>query len=147
MKGRLELQKYTKEFFERHWFINSNIEPPTWKIGWPWHGSVPYHDKGGVYALFSEEGEVLYIGLGTSSGGGPYDEHGISRRLIAHVIQTNKEKGRGHYVPQEKWKDVKDIGAVGFPGEYSYLAAALEDFLIRKLTPSRNSVKKRGTVA
>ncbi|GMG88766.1 hypothetical protein [Biformimicrobium ophioploci] len=147
MPNKEELIKYTAEFFERHWPRDLELSPPVWDIGWSWSGSVPHHDKGGVYALFSANGDVLYVGLGISSGGGPYDQHGISRRLIAHVIATDKSKGRGHYVPQDKWQDVKDLGAVGFPAEYSYLAAALEDFLIRKLAPSRNAVKKRGVVA
>lgn len=141
MPYRKELEEYTAEFFQKHWVSDAG-KPPSWKIGWPWHGSVPYHDKGGVYALFSESGEVLYIGLGTSKGGGLYNEHGISRRLLSHVIQKDSDKGRGHYMPKKKWNDVKDIGAVGFPSEYSYLAAALEDFLIRKMSPPRNSVRK-----
>ncbi len=89
----------------------------------------------------------MYVGLGISKGGGKHDEHGISRRLTAHVIRTNREKGRGHYRPQDNWQDVKDIGAIGFPPDYTYLAASLEDFLIRKIKPPRNSAKVKGRVS
>lgn len=132
----------TNEFFARHWFSDSEFEMPEWKYNWPWAGSVPYHNRGGVYSLFNEFGEVIYIGLGISIGGGAYKEHGISRRLLSHVITTDKEKGSGNYVPQKKWKSVADIGAIGFPCEISYLAASLENFLIRELKPERNNVSK-----
>lgn len=137
-----DIEKATKEFFARHWYNAENIEPMVWKYGWRWEGSVPYHDKGGVYALLDEMGEVIYIGLGASIGNPTYPEHGISRRLLAHVLVADKDKGRGYYKPHENWLEVRDIAAVGFPKEYAYLAPALEDFLIRKFSPIRNQTKK-----
>lgn len=104
-------------------------------------GSVP--QQGGVYALFDGDKNIVYIGLGISRGGGIYKECGISKRLLAHVITRDHDKGGGSYKPQEKWGEVVDIGAIGFPGEYAYLAAALEDYLIGDLNPPRNRVKKR----
>jgi len=140
----VDILTHTDAFFEMHWPKNSAVSMPSWKTNWSWSGSVPYHDKGGVYALIDGDGEVVYIGLGASRGGGLYKDHGISRRLLAHVIKTCKEKGRGHYEPRQKWAEVWDIGAVGFPREFAYLAPALEDYLIWKVAPSRNSAKKAG---
>ena len=147
MATKKELLELTEKFFKRHWNVECESDIPQWNIGWSWQGSVPHHDKGGVYALFSESGEVMYVGLATSTGGGKYDEHGISRRLTAHVIKTDKDKGRGNYLPQDKWLEIKDIGAIGFPAEYTYLAAALEDFLIRNIKPPKNAVRRRGKVS
>lgn len=103
---------------------------------------MPYHNKGGVYALFDANGNIVYVGLGASRGGGIYMEHGISRRLLAHVIASDRSRGAGYYVPRKAWSEVADIGAIGFPKEYAYLAPALEDYLIGKLNPPRNSVKR-----
>jgi hypothetical protein len=140
------LFQHTNAFFSKHW--NSSVlgEPPEWKRGWAWKGSVPYHDKGGVYALFDKGNTLLYIGLGASVGGGSYKEHGLSRRLLAHVITTDPTKGKGHYVPQKKWTEVASIAGIGFEAGQSYVAAALEDYLIWNLSPPRNSTKKRGII-
>lgn len=139
------LKEITEEFFRRHWDSSSSHPAPTWKNEWPWEGSVPYHNKGGVYALFDANGNVVYVGLGASRGGGIYKEHGISRRLLAHVIASDPSKGAGHYVPRKAWNEVADIGAIGFQKEYVYLAPALEDYLISELNPPRNRIKKMKT--
>lgn len=137
-----EIEQATLDFFERHWDKSSSTKPMHWKSNWPWKGSVPYHDKAGVYALINEDGVVIYIGLGASIGNNTYPDHGISRRLVSHVLRTDRTKGNGHYVPHKNWLEVRDIGAIGFPTEYAYLAPALEDFLIRKFKPVRNNTKK-----
>lgn len=131
----------TKQFFDLHWALDEPV--PTWKGDWKWQGSVPYHDKGGVYALLDADGVVVYVGVGISRGGGLYKDHGISRRLLAHVITTDSLKGQGFYKPQKQWSDVVEIIAIGFPSKYSYLALALEDYLIRELAPKRNISRKK----
>jgi len=136
-----DLVSATDIFFSKHWPASIGIKPYTWMNNWSWNSSVPYHDKSGVYALMDEHGEVVYIGLGASRGSDIYREHGISRRLLAHVIITDNEKGNGSYKPRDNWKEVVDIAAIGFPSDYSYLAPALEDYLIREFNPSRNSLK------
>lgn len=135
-----ELLQLSGEFFDRHWSTSEGIEIPTWKNNWGWQGSVPYHNKGGVYALLDKDNTVIYVGLGVSRGNNLYKEHGISRRLLAHVISTDKSKGSGHYIPKQKWSEVRDIAAIGFPKEYCYLAPALEHFLIERISPVRNSI-------
>lgn len=138
-----DVVNYSNVFFEKHWDKSSPLQAPEWKCNWQWVGSVPYHDMAGVYALFEAAGNLVYVGLGASRGGGIYNEHGISRRLLAHVIAPDPSKGRGFYKPKDKFADVTNIGAIGFPSEYSYLAPALEDYLIGMLNPPQNSVKKR----
>lgn len=138
-----DLIQQSNKFFQKHWDKSSSLQPLEWKHKWPWSGSVPYHNLAGVYALFDAAGNVVYVGLGASRGGGLYKEHGISRRLLAHVIAPDRSKGSGFYKPKDNWAEVTDIGAIGFPTAYSYLAPALEDFLIGILNPPRNSVKKR----
>ncbi|GAA5214665.1 GIY-YIG nuclease family protein [Corallincola platygyrae] len=140
-----DLKEATDVFFKRHWDKSSHTQPYEWVANWPWRGSVPHHDKAGVYALIDGEGEIVYVGLGASRGGGLYKEHGISRRLLSHVITTDTAKGRGNYKPKPKWQGVVDIAAIGFSPNFSYLAPALEDYLIGELEPKRNKVKKKGT--
>lgn len=138
-----EIQEETILFFDKHWPIKNRKEYPTWNSDWNWQGSIPNYDKGGLYALFNNESQLVYVGLGISRGDGRYKESGISRRLLAHVITTNKEKGRGHYIPKNNWPEVKFISTIGFNSEFTYLAAALEIYLIEKFKPSRNSQKNR----
>ncbi|WP_018984910.1 GIY-YIG nuclease family protein [Salinimonas chungwhensis] len=136
------LIEHTNNFFNLHWPESLNRPRPEWKSDWNWQGSVPHHDKRGVYCLFDGAGDILYLGIGASVGGGKRVGFGISRRLLAHVITTDKTKGRGHYIPKRRWADVNSLAAIGFPNEYSYLALALEDYLIEKLSPPRNRSKK-----
>tara|TARA_R110002126_G_scaffold161549_13_gene309411 strand:+ start:473 stop:910 length:438 start_codon:yes stop_codon:yes gene_type:complete len=133
-----DLVQLTGQFFERHWDKAENVELPVWKNNWGWQSSVPYHNKGGVYALIDKDEAVIYVGLGVSRGNQLYKEHGISRRLLSHVIATDKSKGRGYYTPKQKWTEVIDIAAIGFPKEFCYLAPALEHFLIERISPVRN---------
>jgi hypothetical protein len=137
-----ELIKATELFFSKHWDPSSKSNIPLWKSKWDWASSVPYHNKGGVYALLDDSGEILYIGIGASIGGGKYKEHGISRRLLSHVIKKDPSK-KGAYIPRIKWSNIKDIAAIGFDYDDSYLAASLEAFLIRELKPTMNSVSKK----
>lgn len=51
--------------------------------------------------------------------------------------------GKG-YVLQACWKalGVDNMGTLGFPKELNYLATALEDYLIGRLNPSENMLKR-----
>lgn len=138
-----DIQKETNLFFEKHWSQKITENYPKWKYNWKWEGSLPNYEKGGVYTLFNDDAQLVYVGLGISRGGGQYKECGLSRRLLSHVITTNKEKGRGYYVPQSNWPEVKSIATIGFDKEYTYLAAALEIYLIEKFKPHRNNQKNK----
>ncbi|MFX7427471.1 hypothetical protein ABTJ07_19030, partial [Acinetobacter baumannii] len=73
----------TGDFFELHWGLDFGF--PEWDFSWNFVGPVPNYLLGGLYALFSDE-KLLYVGLGASRGGGIYQDRGISRRLLAHVL-------------------------------------------------------------
>ena len=94
----------------------------------------PNFQLGGLYALFSGD-KLLYIGLGASKGGGIYKDRGISRRLLAHVLEIAPKNSPLSYVPQDRWKDLQVdlVATIGFPEDRNYLACALEDYLIGKL--------------
>jgi hypothetical protein len=128
----------TDEFFRLHW-LTSEIKapPPAWEIWEPFlFGSVPNYDLGGCYALF-ESDSLIYLGLGASRGGGIYKEHGISRRLMSHVIKADRSRTKGAML-RDKWENITAIYTIGFPSNFSYMAASLEGFLIRQLKPNGN---------
>ena len=135
MSNFFEMEETTKEFFDLHWPSLGNFgEQPIWKQWDPFlRGSVPNYKLGGCYALF-ERGNLIYIGKGS---------HGISRRLSSHVLRIDhytEEKGEHISKLTDKWKDVDAIYTIGFTNEIEYLALALENFLIRKLSPPNNSI-------
>lgn len=137
----VRLKQETEDFFARHWNESVLEAPaPNWReIPSSFSGSVPYYDKGGCYAL--AEGDIIvYVGIGASKGYDPYIEHGISRRLLFHVI---KPIGNDHYVPKDRWKNITTILTIGFEKQLKYVAPALEDYLIWKLSPRENRSKKR----
>jgi hypothetical protein len=134
------LAEATHTFFGRHWSVEAcPSQLPEWK-SWSefLYGSVPNYDMGGCYALFANS-ELLYVGLGASKGGGPYANHGISRRLMAHVLASDRHRGASWSKLRDPWGDVTALYTIGFPNGVAYLAAALESFLIRELDPPRNS--------
>ena len=137
-----KLLEITEVFFSRHW---SESKPhPQWRFDWQWRGPVPNYLLGGVYCLVADD-NVVYVGLGNSRGGGIYKERGLSRRLEAHVLDLAPKGCSVDYLPKERWQTVgvSSIGTIGFPAELSYLAPALEDYLIGELNPPENSVRRR----
>lgn len=140
MSSSTDLHTQTGEFFARHWQVPELLgAPPEWKDWLPFlHGSVPNHDKSGCYALF-ENAKLVYIGLGASKGGGLYPAHGVSRRLLAHVIWSDSEKGGGWCRLRDEWASVTSIQTIGFESGAAYMSAALEGFLIRRLEGLRNA--------
>lgn len=140
MSDLIKLEQTTNQFFLRHW-SNENLpyQRPDW-MEWKdfLYGSVPNYDLGGCYVLFSGN-DLIYVGLGASRGSGLYVDHGISRRLMAHVIASDRLRGKEWSKLREPWSNVTALFTIGFPNEYAYLAAALESFLIRELSPPKNS--------
>lgn len=136
-----DLTRLTDLFFSMHWNIEE--EKPSWDFSWSFIGPVPNYLLGGVYALLRNE-EIIYIGLGASRGGGIYKDRGISRRLMSHVYRTAPKDSEFNAELRERWKDlgVNKVATIGFSPERNYLAAALEDFLIGKINPVANAVKK-----
>lgn len=132
----------SSEFFTRHW--GSETQSPEWDFSWAWSGAVPNYKLGGLYALFRGD-ELKYIGLGNSRGGGIYQQRGISRRLEKHVLSIAPKEHPSGYVPQPRWADigVDKVATIGFPAELSYLAPALEDYLIGELDPIENTIRRK----
>ena len=129
-----------KDFFERHWNEHAvGKEAPTWSGVWNFKGSVPDNDKQGCYALLTDEGSVIYIGVGGAKGDG----------LGKRISQYWKVADGGHrvpiedrpYEPTEKWsqRKVGQIRIISFPEPRGYLAYALESYLIARLRPQFNS--------
>ena len=140
MANKTDLLKYTTQFFDLHWGLD--VDRPEWDFSWDWNGAVPNYLLGGVYALFNGD-NLLYIGLGSSRGGGIYKDRGISRRLMSHVYLRTPNTETG-YMPRERWEKlgVNKVATIGFQQELNYLAPALEDYLIGKLNPEENSMKR-----
>lgn len=134
MPTEKELIKHTEEFFKKHWNLDEAI--PEWDSSYDWNGPVPNYLLGGVYALLRDQ-EVVYIGKGNSKGSGIYEDRGISRRLMQHVLK------RGGLL-KKKWqeKGVNGISTLGFPRELNYLASALEEYLLQVLSPIENKQMK-----
>lgn len=142
MSNLEQLKEKTALFFRRHW---QESEPfPEWRFDWDWRGPVPNYRLGGVYSLLAGD-QVVYVGLGNSRGGGIYQERGISRRLEAHVLDIAPKGSAASYVPKTRWQTigVTIIGTIGFPAALSYLAPALEDYLIGELNPVENSIRRK----
>lgn len=140
MPSRVHLNAETEKFFKLHWGLPSDV--PHWDYSWTFSGPVPNYLHGGLYALFAGE-SLVYVGLGASRGGGIYQDRGISRRLIAHVLRPSSDKAVADYELAPRWVDagVTTVATLGFPAEYNYMALALEDYLIGKLSPSQNKLK------
>lgn len=142
MNDQSRLVNETQRFFSLHWGVTEKT--PEWDFSWEWRDSVPNHLLGGLYAIFSSH-ELVYVGLGASNGGGIYRDRGISRRLLAHVIKISTTDSSRSYEPHDRWKaiGVDSIATIGFPAGLNYLACALEDYLIGKLNPPENRMKRK----
>lgn len=127
-----EVVSATSAYFSRHWNASAiGQSPPEWQGWYEFNGSAPNYQLGGCYALF-EGDELHYIGLGASLGGGRYIGHGLSRRLKAHVLQNDWEKGPEWLKLRPRWPGISSIYTIGFDNENVHLAPSLETFLIRK---------------
>ncbi len=129
------LKALTEDFFSKHWnpeLINS--PRPAWSELYDFHGSLPNYDKQGVYA-FVKNCEVTYIGVGASSNGtGRYAGHGLGKRFQSY---TKVEDGR-HVPTDPRLIDAGGMVTIGFEPGQSYLAYALEMYLVGKMETKHN---------
>jgi|SRR4029079_10513646 len=134
-----DLQEASKVFFARHWRSNEEAgPPPEWQEWTPFlFSTVPNHGLGGCYALFESEA-LIYVGLGASRGNVAYPGYGITRRLMDHVISSDKNRGKDWSTLKPDWLNVSAIYTIGLRSEDVYLAPALESYLIRELKPPQN---------
>lgn len=138
-KGFKELQLSTQAFFNLHW--KEELGPqPQWSEAWHFKGPIPHHQEKGCYAFFDEKGELVYIGIGLGlNGKGQYTGHGLGHRLqrIRH--------GRDPYSPRQGYEYIDHIRTLSFgteKGDFFYLGAALEIYLIQELQPEKNVTYK-----
>lgn len=135
----------TEAFFQLHWSFKQKPYP-RWCNEWTWTGPLTDHARGGLYALLDERDELLYVGLGVSRSLGRYSEHGISRRLLSHVVTTARapdgSKVPGTYTTKARWQNVEKVCTLGFAPDVAYLAPSLEFYLISQLKPPRNKTGK-----
>ena len=93
--------------------------------------------------------DVVYVGVGAGQGTARYPNSGLGQRLHwywrRHKTEPSLPDGTSQYEPTAKWRDhgATAIMTVGFPPEYSYLAYALEQYLIRELSPELITLGKR----
>ena len=129
------LKNLTEDFFSKHWgseIINSSY--PVWSDLYQFNGSLPNYDKQGVYA-FVKNGEVTYIGVGASSNGtGRYAGHGLGKRFQSY----SKVEGGRHVPTDSRLIDAGAMMNIGFEPELSYLAYALEMYLVGKIATEHN---------
>ncbi|MBW2005003.1 MAG: hypothetical protein JRI72_10410 [Deltaproteobacteria bacterium] len=135
MEAISKLKSVTKEFSDKHWCEQEiDKSAPEWSEAYFLQGSMPNHDKQGVYAFLTKH-EVIYIGVGASRGSGRYRGHGLGSRMQDHM----KCIGPGTYEAKDKKLEEADyIVTIGFDIEQAYLAYALESFLISRLNPKHN---------
>lgn len=132
-----DLMEFTRDFFVKHWNAAELYDPPNWSEPYEFKGPLPNHDKQGVYAFIKED-EVIYVGVGTSKGSGRYRGHGLGKRFQAY----SKAVGDDIYeVTALQLKDSNYMLTIGFESGQSYIANALELFLISKMDPEFNQNK------
>ncbi|MFY0628443.1 MAG: hypothetical protein JXR07_19255 [Reichenbachiella sp.] len=138
MKTQNELKHATDTFFKLYW-NPSNGAAPHWSEHWQFENTIPNHDKRGCYALFKGN-EIIYIGVGIGKSFGTYHGSGLGDRLKRYW-RLNKNEGK-QYEPTSEWTDISSLITIGFDEVHYPLAAALEVYLIRELSPKRNSTHK-----
>ncbi|MBS1156754.1 MAG: hypothetical protein H6R07_2678 [Proteobacteria bacterium] len=136
MAARDSLVQETGNFFDLH---GGNMATPAWDFSWDGCGAIPNHELDGVYALLSGE-TLVFVGLGAGHSYGSQKKHGIRKRLLAHVLEVAPADTDVNYILEQRWRNagVDRIATLGFPPETSYLACALEHYLIAKLDPPEN---------
>ncbi|WP_147270469.1 hypothetical protein [Halomonas sp. DQ26W] len=134
------------EFFRRHWPL-SEAEVPSWNSPWNLVGTLPGHNKQGIYLLLGGHDEVLYIGVGASLGSGKYTGYGLGARTNQYFRMAEGQRGvpvkNRRYAPKKKWADrgVSQVVTLGFHQDYAYLAYGLEAFLLREIETPYNKVR------
>ena len=144
MEATLEnLKSQTKLFFTQHWNEDHIREDhPEWSHLYIFNGSLPNYDKQGVYA-FVKDGEITYIGVGASSNGtGLYAGHGLGKRFQSYSRVIDGK----HTPTDERLIDAGSMMTIGFTPKTSYLAYALEMFLIAKIKTQHNVNRPSGAL-
>jgi hypothetical protein len=102
--------------------IPAGISPQlTWKNPWP------FGDRAGVYLIYSDSFELLYIGKASMN------------RSLGYRLYDYFGGGPTCILKSDSWKQApRFVVNIAVPTEMPFEAPALEEFLIRKLNPSTN---------
>lgn len=130
LPGENELRSATEDFFSL--FINcDNAEYSQWSDRWYFRGELPNKGKpGGCYALF-ENDTLIYIGIGIGKNSGLSSKVSKFWKMVHGSLEQ-------HYKPSHQFPAITSIMTIGFEN-HIFLAAALEVYLIEKLSPRENS--------
>lgn len=144
MISRSDLSRSTAAFLDLHW--PQGEDRPAWSEPWMFAGTIPNQESKGVYAHLQDDA-VVYVGVGAGRGPGIYDGAGLGSRLHRYWKRHPTEPRTSAGVPQYAPTDVFGVSTkaaaivtIGFPAERSYLAYALEAYLIGELQPEKNVV-------
>jgi hypothetical protein len=143
----VSLKQQTRTFLRRHWDPELLDAPhPSWSRPWQFQGGIPNHRLPGCYALLRGD-KVIYIGSGTGKGKERYKGSGLGSRLQVYCsrdfsVKATDPAGR-QYKPTARAKGITALVTIGFDARYSYLADALEAFLIDRLHPEGNTIGRR----
>ena len=102
--------------------------PPGISPQWTWVDCWPFSERAGVYLIYSDTFELLYIGKASTN-------RCLGQRLWDHF-------GAGDTcILKEFWPHPpRFVVNIAVPVELSFEAPALEEYLIRKLQPLTNTV-------
>jgi hypothetical protein len=133
------LKSATNEFFKLHW--NLSEPSPRWckrpfeGIGYLECGNLP-----GCYALVKDN-NIVYIGSAISRGKKQYVGYGLHSRILSYIKRDRSIKRTDEQPAWTFRHGHTAIYTIGFSRERSYLAIALEHFLIGKLPELENRIR------
>lgn len=132
-----DLLFFTNKFFKTFTNLNENTYPKWNNLHWRFNGQIPFNNSRGCYALFCKD-EIIYIGVGIGKSFGIYSGHGLGDRLKRYYKKNKTDNHFNDYMPSANWLEITSILTLGFCEENYYIAAALEIYLIKQLSPIRN---------
>jgi hypothetical protein len=137
-RTRADLRRATRRFMSRHWDeILLKAPTPQWLKLNP-QDVQEEAEEGGCYAVLDSRDRLIYVGLALAEHdpAHPNRKAGVLRRLFRHVIRRGALSKGLMDAKRAAWNENGGIGAIlilPFPARYTYLAAALEIYLIREL--------------
>ena len=131
MISRNDLEFRTQEFFEK--FCSESLSIPKWSVAWQFKSTLPNNESKGCYAHLDGE-QVTYVGLAI---GDSYGGSGIGSR-VSRYWKKNPTHSSSNPLYMPTVDKVTSIITLPFTTDNYYLAAALEVYLIDKLSPEKN---------
>jgi len=105
---------------------NDSAETP-----YQWPDPWPYADKPGVYCIFGLDMELLYVGKASMN-------NNVGYRLGSYFKYTEDGTKRCHIIHSGWSSKPGFVAIIPVDNDTSFEAAALEEYLIKKLRPTEN---------